>query len=212
MQTDQIAPALAKLSALAQVRNTGDVNALQQHLMETQIRVSDLGVRLQQLRDQQARASNSDRVQFDKVIADAQHENIVAVSDLQMTERRLAALTSEAPMPPPRDALIDRSMIEETATGVFLLMIPIAFALARRIWVRSGARPQQPPVIDLESSPRMQRLEEAIESIAIEVERIGEAQRFATKLLTERPEPVVNRALPTSAPMVRKTPGTITPH
>ena len=33
---------------------------------------------------------------------------------------------------------------------------------------------------------RMQRLEQAIDSIAVEVERIGEGQRFVTKLLAER--------------------------
>jgi hypothetical protein len=35
---------------------------------------------------------------------------------------------------------------------------------------------------------RMLRLEQAVESIAVEVERIGEGQRFLTKLQTERTE------------------------
>jgi len=35
---------------------------------------------------------------------------------------------------------------------------------------------------------RLQRLEEAIDAIAIEVERISEAQRFQTKLLAQRTE------------------------
>jgi hypothetical protein len=33
---------------------------------------------------------------------------------------------------------------------------------------------------------RLARIEEAVETIAIEVERMGEGQRFVTKLLTER--------------------------
>jgi hypothetical protein len=33
---------------------------------------------------------------------------------------------------------------------------------------------------------RLTRIEEAVETIAIEVERMGEGQRFVTKLLTER--------------------------
>jgi hypothetical protein len=54
-------------------------------------------------------------------------------------------------------------------------------------------------------------MEQAIESIAIEVERIGEAQRFTTKLLSERqPEPVANRISPAQG--ARREPGTITPH
>ncbi|MEO6526503.1 MAG: hypothetical protein ABIP93_07755 [Gemmatimonadaceae bacterium] len=35
---------------------------------------------------------------------------------------------------------------------------------------------------------RLMRLEQAVESIAVEVERIGEGQRFLTKLQTERTE------------------------
>jgi hypothetical protein len=201
-----------ELNALEQVGNAGEISALQQHLMEAQIRLGDIGIQIGQLSDQQARATTrEERLRFDKPLADAQHENIVTVADMQMTEQRLAALQRSMTMPPSNDVRFDQPMMEKVGTGLFLLMVPLVFALARRIWVRSGPRREQ-VVVDLESSPRLQRLEEAIESIAIEVERIGEAQRFATKLLTERPEPVVNRAAPAPTPIVRKTPGTITPH
>jgi hypothetical protein len=39
---------------------------------------------------------------------------------------------------------------------------------------------------DAQSAERLARIEAAVESIAIEVERISEAQRFTTKLLSER--------------------------
>ena len=39
---------------------------------------------------------------------------------------------------------------------------------------------------DVEIAARMERMEQALDSIAIEVERISENQRFTTKLLTER--------------------------
>lgn len=52
-----------------------------------------------------------------------------------------------------------------------------------------------------------------LEAIALEVERIGEAQRFATKLLVERPaEAATNRVTPPGSPSARRVPGTITPH
>jgi hypothetical protein len=38
------------------------------------------------------------------------------------------------------------------------------------------------------SDQRLQRIEQAMEAIAIEVERIGEGQRFTTKVLGERPQ------------------------
>ena len=39
---------------------------------------------------------------------------------------------------------------------------------------------------DVEVAARMERIEQALDSIAIEVERISENQRFTTKLLAER--------------------------
>ena len=90
--------------------------------------------------------------------------------------------------------------------AAFLLVFPFAIALARRVWVRGGSRPA---AVDLENSPRLQRIEQAIESIALEVERIGEAQRFTTRVLAER-EAVAGRIA--SAPAARREPGVITPH
>ncbi|HEY4216335.1 MAG TPA: hypothetical protein VGM67_04320 [Gemmatimonadaceae bacterium] len=40
-----------------------------------------------------------------------------------------------------------------------------------------------------EITSRLERMEQAIDSIAIEVERISEGQRFTTKLLSERTSP-----------------------
>jgi hypothetical protein len=42
------------------------------------------------------------------------------------------------------------------------------------------------PQGDAQAAERLARIEAAVESIAIEVERISEAQRFTTKLLAER--------------------------
>jgi hypothetical protein len=71
--------------------------------------------------------------------------------------------------------------------------------------LRRGRGSQQ--AVDLESSPRLQRMEQAIEAIALEVERIGEAQRFSTKLLSERqPDALANRAAVPAVPRV------VTPH
>jgi hypothetical protein len=62
---------------------------------------------------------------------------------------------------------------------------PLARAYARRMELRD-ARPQVPS----EVSARLERMEQAIDSIAVEVERISEGQRFTTKLLSERTAPL----------------------
>jgi hypothetical protein len=54
------------------------------------------------------------------------------------------------------------------------------------------------------SDERLVRVEQAVESIAIEIERVSEGQRFVTKLLNERVLP-----LPTAPVAARRTD---TPH
>ncbi|HJR62937.1 MAG TPA: hypothetical protein VJ803_04500 [Gemmatimonadaceae bacterium] len=65
--------------------------------------------------------------------------------------------------------------------GVTAIGYPIARAFARRI-DRDSARPKLPS----EVTDRLERMEQAIDSIAVEVERISEGQRFTTKLLAEK--------------------------
>jgi hypothetical protein len=65
------------------------------------------------------------------------------------------------------------------------LMMPIMFAFARRIWRRSAA-PAQQQQLPSDLSERLARLEQMGETTALEVERIGEGQRFVTRLMTEK--------------------------
>ncbi len=61
------------------------------------------------------------------------------------------------------------------------IILPLVRAYAKRVESRADA-----PRIPAEVSSRLERMEQAIDSIAVEVERISEAQRFTTKLLTEK--------------------------
>ena len=65
--------------------------------------------------------------------------------------------------------------------GVVIIGFPIARALARRI-DRTGISPRVPA----EVTSQLAQLNQAVESIAIEVERISEGQRFTTKLLSDQ--------------------------
>ncbi len=65
--------------------------------------------------------------------------------------------------------------------AVTMIGFPIARAYARKV-DRGTDRPSVPPDV----AARLERMEQAIDSIAVEVERISEGQRFTTKLLAER--------------------------
>jgi len=77
-----------------------------------------------------------------------------------------------------------------TIVGTIFVAFPIALAFARNLWKRAShhAAPPASP----ESGQRMERLEQAVDAIAIEVERISEGQRFMTRLLTEGSAPALS--------------------
>ena len=66
---------------------------------------------------------------------------------------------------------------------VLSLGVPWVLALGKR-WERESQSPRIPPDV----SGRLERMEQAIDSIAVEIERISEGQRFTTKLLADRVE------------------------
>jgi len=68
--------------------------------------------------------------------------------------------------------------------GMFMLIVllPISIAFARRIWRRSAAVVTSFP---RDIADRLFRMEQSMEATAVEVERIGEGQRFLTRLFTE---------------------------
>ena len=66
-------------------------------------------------------------------------------------------------------------------TGITMIGYPLARAIAKRI-ENKGTTPR----VSRDVEARLERMEHAIESIAVEIERISEGQRFTTKLLAEQ--------------------------
>jgi hypothetical protein len=64
-----------------------------------------------------------------------------------------------------------------------VVLFPLMRAWGRRI---EGSREVQP--LSPEVAQRLERIERAVESVALEVERISEGQRFVTKVLADRGE------------------------
>jgi ribonuclease D len=61
------------------------------------------------------------------------------------------------------------------------LGVPIVRSINRRKELEASRLPADP-----EQSRRLERIEQAVEAMAVEIERISEGQRFVTKLLAER--------------------------
>jgi hypothetical protein len=61
----------------------------------------------------------------------------------------------------------------------------LGLSFAKRFWRRTP--PPRP--VSSESAGRLERIEQAVEAMAIEIERVSEGQRFVTKLLSEAKAP-----------------------
>jgi hypothetical protein len=65
--------------------------------------------------------------------------------------------------------------------AVIIVGLPIARAFARRL-----DRKAVPPAMNPDVATQLQRIEHAVEAMAIEVERISEAQRYMARLQSDR--------------------------
>jgi hypothetical protein len=63
------------------------------------------------------------------------------------------------------------------------VLCPIALSIARLFWKR-GSLPRAAST-DREAAQRLERMEQAMDAIAIEIERVSEGQRFVTRLMAE---------------------------
>jgi hypothetical protein len=76
-----------------------------------------------------------------------------------------------------------------------IVIVPVVFAMPAIVFIVRMVLRHKEKMAGLEAgSPRrgetearLERIEQAVDTIAIEMERIGEGQRFVTKLLAERP-------------------------
>lgn len=126
-------------------------------------------------------------VSVDAHIADVEKQ--LAAAELRVATS--AAVPGVVIQPPSNNP--DPEEIVGMAMGFSLmLLLPLSVAYARRIWRRSAA----PPALPSEFNDRMSNLERGIEAVAIEVERVGEGQRFVTQLLAETDHRRQPQALP----------------
>jgi len=88
---------------------------------------------------------------------------------------------------------VDISIAFFVTVVVIIIGLPIARAFARRM-DRRAAGPAQIPN---EVSAQLSQLTQAVDAIALEVERISEGQRFTTRLLSEQRD-AARQTLPSS--------------
>ena len=163
----------------------GQLRALQAQLAGLQAQQRDLR--------SQIRRGGVDRVETSAQLANVNAEMAGVNAQIAAVRAEVAAQVGIPAIPNinfPR-----RGIDGDDVTAIFIVfmlavLMPISIGITRRLW-RRGSKATEPRVDDV-IVPRLERLEQAVDAVAIEIERIAESQRFVTRILVERPRPAAS--------------------
>lgn len=103
-----------------------------------------------------------------------------AIEQSQAAQERGATVVPPIPFDPVPQRAVDISVAFFVMIAAIVIFTPLARAFARRL-ERSPAAPALDPGL----TTQLQRIEQSVDAMAIEIERISEAQRYLTRLQTE---------------------------
>jgi hypothetical protein len=136
--------------------------------------------------EQQLRALDVRILDLRQQLADAQLREAQAAAVPGATERTAAEVGNSR---------FEGLLVAGTIVTV-VLGLPLVLAYARRLWKRAAVTVSMTPELDR----RLDHIDRALDATAVEVERIGEGQRFVTQLLAQRAETEPARLPETRAP------------
>ena len=121
--------------------------------------------------------------------------------DLDASGRALYRATSATTAPPAGFQANFGNLNSGQITGISIVFIifvlfPLAISASKALW-RRAARPVMPAGWN-DATARLGRLEQAVDTIAVEIERVSEGQRFITKIMTKG-EPSATAGEPSAA-------------
>ena len=90
-------------------------------------------------------------------------------------------------------------MIPIVIVFTIFVLSPIALSVSRLLWKRGNRAPA--PAASRDADLRMERVEQAVDAIAVEIERISEGQRFVTQLLSKPAPSALGAAQPAAEPI-----------
>ena len=81
---------------------------------------------------------------------------------------------------------VSDNMIGAIAIVSIFVLCPLVIAFARFVWRRASFPPVPQPIHSDDLAHRMIQMQQSIDAMAIEMERISEGQRFVTKVLSNK--------------------------
>jgi hypothetical protein len=175
---------------VAPVQEAVNVAALRAMRSELSRQITSATSRRNELAERLRNATPEERPGLEARIQVLDERIVQLERDLAETGRQLtanpAALVTSTREP---GVLMWGGFSPDQATGItvvftIFVLAPLALAAAWLMWKRARlpARAPLPP----ETVQRLERIEQSVDAIAIEVERVTEGQRFLTRLLTDK--------------------------
>lgn len=195
------APAVPQATFTGPV-TAGEIQGLRSRRDELSSQLISAAGRRKALAKELRSATGTDKSGLEQRITVLDERIVQLESDIASTGRQLTRA------PAGLLAVSDREAAGPRAFGIFsadqflglsivftvLVLFPLAMASARQLWKRAN-RPAPAPALTGEAAQRLERLEQSVDAVAVEIERISEGQRFVTRLLsTGSPQPALNAA------------------
>ena len=114
------------------------------------------------------------------------------IANAPMTAMMPTVTTTGATQGSPFERAIARELVPVTAIVSIFVLLPLALAFARLMWKRATAIGTRPVLNEQALVNRLEQLQTSVDTMAVEIERISEGQRYLTKASAvdkERPVP-----------------------
>lgn len=164
-----------------------EVAAIRARRSELSNQLNSASGRRSELAEELRTATGADRAGLEQRIAVLDERIVQLESDIAHTGRLLTGAPAGVLSSTRDEGLGGFESGEVLAFGIVMtifVLAPLAVGAARMMWRRAAAGPVR-HVIPPETAGRLERIEQAVEAIAVEVERVSEGQRFVTKLMSE---------------------------
>lgn len=164
-----------------------EIAAVRDRRSELSNQLTSAAGRRDEIAAQLERASPAARAGLEERLAVLDKRIVQLETDIAETGR---LLTSPAYTASTAEQARSMGLTSGQATGlgiVFTLFVlaPLAIALARSIWRRGTGKSSSGFPDAAEAARRLAAVEQAVDAIAVEIERVSEGQRYVTKIFAE---------------------------
>lgn len=165
-----------------------ELSALRERRSELSDQLTSAAGRRNEIAKKLRGADGADKAGLEQRIAVLDQRMLQLESDIAITGQALtntpAALIASTSNPLSAAGISQNTLDKLPILFILFVLAPLAFGFATRVFWRSKKSETVTNVLH-DPSGRLERLENSVDAIALEIERISEGQRFVTRLLSD---------------------------